>query len=128
MSRIPRVSRTAGLVALGVLMGGVLAWSGVSAAHQLSGAGSVNVVTESRSVPHGYLATNVVCPKGQRAISGGYAYHGDHDLANPVIVEVSAPGRTSDQKNAVYDSWDLFFLNGKNKKITVEVHVVCTPI
>jgi hypothetical protein len=135
MGKLPQLGRTTGLITTGVFVGGMLAWSGVSAADQLSRTGTaaaaaqkVTVVTESRKVPHGYLGTNVVCPKGQRAIGGGYAYHGDHDLRKPVIVEENAPGRTSDKPDAVADAWNLSFLNSKTKTITVEVHVICTPI
>ncbi|KAB8195483.1 hypothetical protein FH608_014225 [Nonomuraea phyllanthi] len=131
MGRLSRSGRTTGLVTMGVIVGGALAWSGVSAAEHLSRTGAaqrVTVVTESRKVPHGYLDTNVVCPKGRRAISGGYAYYGDHNLEKPLIVEENAPGRTSDKPDAVADAWNLFFLNSKDKTITVEVHVICMPI
>lgn len=131
MSRRPQFGRTTLLVTIGVFVGGALAWCGISTADQLTGisaAQKVTVVTESRMVPHGYLGTNVVCPKGQRAISGGYAYQGDHSLEKPVIVEENGPGRRGDQPDAVADAWNLFFLNSKDKTITVEVHVICTPI
>lgn len=128
MGGLPGSGRTAVLVTIGGLVGGALAWSGSAMADRLTGTAQVTVVTESREVPPGYLGTNVVCPKGRRAISGGYAYHGVHSTRNPVIVEVNAPGRTSDRPDAVADAWDLFFLNSKDKTITVEVHVICTPI
>src|ERR1700754_80882 len=131
MGRFSQSGRTMGLVAMGAVGGAALAWSGVSAADQLSrragAAEKVTVMTETRQVPHGYIGTNVVCPKGQRAISGGYAYHGDHDLRNPVIVEENAPGSTSGRPGAVSNAWNLSFLNPKEKTITVDVHVICTP-
>ncbi|MFI6742777.1 hypothetical protein ACIBI9_58640 [Nonomuraea sp. NPDC050451] len=116
-----------GLVVAGVVAGGALAWGGVAAAGRLSGP-AVTVVKESRQVPKGYLSTNVVCPEGQQAIGGGYAYHGDHSLENPVTVEVNAPETTSDKPGSVADAWGLFFLNPKSKTITVEVSVICAPI
>ncbi|MFG6200022.1 hypothetical protein [Nonomuraea sp. JJY05] len=116
-----------GLVVAGVVVGGALAWGGVAAAGRLLGP-TVTVVKESRQVPKGYFGTNVVCPEGQQAIGGGYAYHGDHSLESPVTVEVNAPETTSDKPGSVADAWGLFFLNPKSKTITVEVSVICAPI
>ncbi|MFC4012518.1 hypothetical protein ACFOY2_35150 [Nonomuraea purpurea] len=120
-------------VAMGALAGGALVWSGVVVAGPFLGIGTaatqkITVVKENRTFAHGYLGTNVVCPKGQRAISGGYAYNGDHDLRTPVTVEVSAPGSTSDDPDAIANAWNFFVLNNKNKTITIELHVICTPI
>ncbi|SEH00893.1 hypothetical protein SAMN05444920_11882 [Nonomuraea solani] len=116
-----------GLVIAGALVGATLTWGGAAVAARLSGP-AITIVKESRQVSKGYLSTNVMCPKGQQAIGGGYAFHGEHSLKNPVTVEVNAPEITSDKPGSVADAWGLFFLNPKSKTITVEVSVMCSPI
>ncbi|WP_346114788.1 hypothetical protein [Nonomuraea maheshkhaliensis] len=122
------MARALGLVTAGAAVGGVLAGGGFAAARQFGWTGfAVTVVTESRSLSPGVLATNVVCPRGQRAVSGGYAYYGDHNREEPVTVEVNAPEDISDPPDGVPEAWSLVLLSSKKKRATVEVHAVCVP-
>lgn len=127
MGGVTRMARTLGLVTAGAAVGGVLAGGGFAAARQFGWTGAaLTVVTEGRSLSPGVLSTNVVCPRGHRAVGGGYAYHGDHNREEPVIVEVNAPQDISDPPDGVPEAWSLVFLSSRKKRVTVEVHAVCT--
>jgi hypothetical protein len=118
------------LVAAGALAGAALVAGGVALADgpPWSGGEQVSYVKERRSIPAGYLSTNVVCPKGQQAVGGGYAHLGEHDRESPVIAEVSAPSNTSGKPDEVNNAWSFFFMNEKEKTTPIDVYVICAPI
>nr|SBP00504.1 hypothetical protein BN4615_P10020 [Nonomuraea gerenzanensis] len=125
-----RFGRAIGLVAAGALAGGALVAGGVALADGLpwSGGDHVSYVKERRSIPAGYLSTNVVCPKGQQAVGGGYAHLGEHDRERPVIAEVNAPSNTSGKPDEVNNAWSFLFMNDKEEPTPIDVYVICAPI
>ncbi|WP_204050804.1 hypothetical protein [Microbispora siamensis] len=105
-----------------------LALGGIAAANQSDGS-DVTVVKETRGVSgRGILSTNVVCGKGLRAVGGGHAFRGAHDVSKPVAFPVSAPGSTSDTPGAVQNAWDFVVVNPMSEKISVELYAMCVPI
>ncbi|WP_155129163.1 hypothetical protein [[Actinomadura] parvosata] len=129
MDKSSPVGRTTGLVVAGALAGAALVGAGVALADGLPGSSpKVTYVKENRTIPPGYLSTNVVCPEGQQAIGGGFAHVGEHQQEHPVIAEISAPSNTSGEPDDPTNAWTFFFVNDKKRTTPVEVHVICTPI
>ncbi|KAB8176787.1 hypothetical protein [Microbispora catharanthi] len=116
------------LAVVGALSLAALALGGIAAANQSNGS-AVTVVKETRGVGgREILSTNVVCGEGLRAVGGGHAFRGAHDLSKPVAFPVSAPGSTSDTPGAVQNAWDFVVVNPTSEKISVELYATCVPI
>ncbi|MEV7803664.1 hypothetical protein AB0O28_12020 [Microbispora sp. NPDC088329] len=116
------------LAAVGALALAALALGGVATANRSNGS-DVTVVKEARWVSgREILSTNVVCGKGLRAVGGGHAFRGAHDLSKPVAFPVSAPGSTSDTPGAVQNAWDFVVVNPMSEKISVELYAMCAPV
>ncbi|MEU6432142.1 hypothetical protein ABZ860_40085 [Microbispora sp. NPDC046973] len=115
------------LAGVGALALVALALGGIAAAKQSHGS-DVTVVKETREVDgRGILSTNVACGKGLRAVGGGHAFNGAHDVNKPVAFPVSAPGSTSDAPGAVQNAWDFVVVNPTSEKISVELYAMCVP-